>query len=56
MQIQAEDPDRDQITYAFLDSDGYEKTTLEMFEIDPDNGKISKCQLADKTSTLSPKI
>jgi hypothetical protein len=40
VQIQAIDPDRDQISYAFLDQYGSEVTRLEMFEIDPDTGLI----------------
>ncbi|VDK67223.1 unnamed protein product, partial [Anisakis simplex] len=40
VQIQALDPDRDQVTYAFLLSDDLESTTNGLFEIDKDTGLI----------------
>ncbi|KAE9548545.1 hypothetical protein FO519_008238, partial [Halicephalobus sp. NKZ332] len=40
LQIQAIDPDRDQVVYGFLDESGYETTMTELFEIDKDTGLI----------------
>ena len=40
IQIQAIDPDRDQVSYGFLDESGYETTITEFFEIDKDTGLI----------------
>uniref|UniRef100_A0A915AWG2 Cadherin domain-containing protein n=1 Tax=Parascaris univalens TaxID=6257 RepID=A0A915AWG2_PARUN len=40
VQIQALDPDRDQVTYAFLLSEGVEAKTTDLFEIDKDTGLI----------------
>ncbi|TKR62057.1 hypothetical protein L596_026067 [Steinernema carpocapsae] len=40
LQVQAIEPDRDQITYGFLDKFGRESQVTEMFEIDPDTGLI----------------
>uniref|UniRef100_A0A7E4VRE3 Secreted protein n=2 Tax=Panagrellus redivivus TaxID=6233 RepID=A0A7E4VRE3_PANRE len=38
LQIQAIDPDRDQVSYGFLDENGFESTSSEFFEIDKDTG------------------
>uniref|UniRef100_A0A914QFP9 Cadherin domain-containing protein n=1 Tax=Panagrolaimus davidi TaxID=227884 RepID=A0A914QFP9_9BILA len=40
LQIQAIDPDRDQVSYGFLDEYGYETFETELFEIDKDTGLI----------------
>ncbi|VDN56530.1 unnamed protein product [Dracunculus medinensis] len=40
VQIQAIDPDRDQVSYAFLMANGVYSTTTELFEIDKDTGLI----------------
>jgi hypothetical protein len=38
LQIQAIDPDRDQVNYAFIDVDGEETNIDELFQIDSDTG------------------
>lgn len=40
LQVQAIDPDRDQVTYAFVDSDGDESVQDALFQIDPDTGRV----------------
>ncbi|KAL3113055.1 hypothetical protein niasHT_013520 [Heterodera trifolii] len=40
VQVQAIDPDRDQVNYAFVDAEGDEAVANGLFEIDPDTGLI----------------
>ncbi|KAK0427455.1 hypothetical protein QR680_010234 [Steinernema hermaphroditum] len=40
LQVQAIEPDRDQITYGFVDQYGRESNENDLFEIDPDTGLI----------------
>ncbi|PIO62485.1 cadherin domain protein [Teladorsagia circumcincta] len=57
VQIQARDPDRDQVEYAFVDKDGMESYETSLFHIDKDTGLIKLrpgVQAADLLRNDSP--